>query len=72
MGDVLIIFCCGIIGFTFKKCHYPVGAAVFGLVLVPIMEMGLCKGLILYDGNIARMLLRPISATALFFAIVFF
>lgn len=72
MGDVLVMFCCGIIGFIFKRYHYPVGAVVLGLVLGPIMETGLRKGLILYDGNIARIFLRPISATALFFAIVFF
>ena len=65
---VTLIF--GVIGYLMVRFDYPVAALALGLVLGPILESNLRRGLMLHDGNAMVFLTRPISAGLLLAALV--
>ena len=57
---VTLIF--GIIGYLMVRFDYPVAALALGLILGPILESNLRRGLMLHEGDVTVFLTRPISA----------
>ncbi len=69
VADIWIMFACGLIGYFFKKFKYPIAPLIIGLVLGPLTEVSLRKGLFMTDYALGPFLLRPIAGTILFIAV---
>ena len=68
--DLWIMFACGVLGYFFKKFKYPIAPMIIGLVLGPLTEVSLRKGLYMTDYALGPFLLRPIAGTILLFALL--
>lgn len=68
MFDVWVMLAFGIIGFVLRRFGFPLAPLILGVVLGPILDSNLRRGLLLSDGSLTPFLLRPISA-ALWIAI---
>jgi len=68
MVDVWIMFACGVLGYFFKKFKYPIAPMIIGLVLGPLTEVSLRKGMFMTDYALGPFLLRPIAAPILLLA----
>ncbi len=71
MGDVLLMFLFGLMGFFFEKYGYPITPLVIGLVLGPLTESELRRAMLLADNDPTYLFTRPISGTLLAIAIFF-
>jgi len=69
MTDLWIMFACGLVGYFFKKFKYPIAPMIIGLVLGPLTEVSLRKGMFMMDYNLLSFLMRPIAGTILVIAI---
>ena len=69
MVDVWIMLACGILGYFFKKFKYPIAPMIIGLVLGPLTEVSLRRGMDMTDYQLLPFLMRPIAGTILVFAI---
>ena len=69
VADIWIMFACGLLGYFFKKFKYPIAPLIIGLVLGPLTEVSLRKGLFMTDYALGPFLLRPIAGTILFIAV---
>lgn len=69
MIDVWIMFACGLLGYFFKKYKYPIAPLIIGLVLGPLTEVSLRKGLDMMDFDLSAFLFRPIAAPILILAV---
>lgn len=69
MVDVWIMLACGILGYLFKKFKYPIAPMIIGLVLGPLTEVSLRKGLDMMDFSLSAFLFRPIAAPILLLAV---
>lgn len=69
VADIWIMFACGLIGYFFKKFKYPIAPLIIGLVLGPLTEVSLRKGMFMTDYALGPFLLRPIAGTILFIAV---
>jgi putative tricarboxylic transport membrane protein len=65
MVDVWIMLTFGVIGYFFKKFNYPMAPMIIGIVLGPLTEISLRKGMFMMDYSWTAFLLRPISGTIL-------
>lgn len=63
--DVGVIVFFGLIGYGFVKCKIPQTPFIIGLILGPMAETNLRRGLMLSDGNFMGFLTQPISAVFL-------
>lgn len=70
--DVLIMVIFGLIGYYMKKYGYSVAILVLGLVLGPIMENNLLRGLIKYNNNPFMFFTKPLGALFLIISVSFF
>src|SRR5438093_7049439 len=61
----------GVLGFLMKRYDYPLGPVILGIVLGPLIDNNLRRGMIMTDGNIVAMLTRPATAVILGIALVF-
>ncbi len=59
--DVGIMLVFGLIGFLMKEMDYPVAPLVLGIILGDILDKNLRRALIISDGNLFMMFVRPIS-----------
>lgn len=70
MGDVLLMFGFGLMGYILEKYGYPITPMVIGLVLGPITESELRRAMLLSNNDPFYLITRPISgallATAVF------
>lgn len=57
---VTLIF--GVIGYLMIRYDYPVAGLALGLILGPILESNLRRGLMLHQGDVTIFVTRPISA----------
>src|SRR5690606_1592318 len=57
---VMIIF--GIIGYLLRTFGFPLAPLILGVVLGPILDANLRRGLLLSGGSLEPFLTRPISA----------
>ncbi|HET9025936.1 MAG TPA: tripartite tricarboxylate transporter permease [Trueperaceae bacterium] len=69
MFDVWVMLAFGIIGFVLRRAGFPLAPLILGVVLGPILDSNLRRGLLLSDGSITPFIMRPISA-ALWIAIL--
>jgi len=67
---VALVF--GLIGYAMRKLDFSPAAAMLGLVLGPIVEVSLRRGLALYDGDFIVFLTRPGSLVFILIAVVTF
>jgi putative tricarboxylic transport membrane protein len=72
MHDVWLIFAFGVGGYLLRKADYPLAPLVLALVLGPLMEKSFRQTLIAEQGNILAFVERPLSATFIVLAILFF
>lgn len=63
--DVGVIVFFGLLGYGFVKCKIPQTPFIIGLILGPMAETNLRRGLMLSDGSFTGFLTQPISATFL-------
>lgn len=72
MHDVWLIAGFGVGGYLLRKADYPLAPLVLALVLGPLMEKSFRQTLIGEQGNILAFIERPLSATFIAIAAVFF
>ncbi|MEL6206437.1 MAG: tripartite tricarboxylate transporter permease [Pseudomonadota bacterium] len=72
MHDVWLIAGFGVAGYLLRKANYPLAPLVLALVLGPLMEQSFRQTLIAEQGNVLAFFERPLSATFLVLAAVFF
>jgi len=65
MFDVWVMIFSGLIGYVMEKYNYPVGPAVLGLVLGPIVETNLRQAIQISNIGFIEFLTRPISGIVL-------
>lgn len=70
MFDVLTMFIFGILGYIFRKVNLPAAPMVLGIILGPMVDQNLRRGLSITGGSILPMFQRPI-ALSLFILIIF-
>lgn len=70
--DLWVMFATGIAGYYMEKYNYPVAPLVIGLVLGPIAEPSLRRGLVKAGGDLSVFVQRPISAALLAGAVLLF
>ncbi|MEW6333925.1 MAG: tripartite tricarboxylate transporter permease [Thermodesulfobacteriota bacterium] len=70
MTDLWVMFTCGVLGYLFKKFKYPIAPMIIGLVLGPLTEVSLRKGMFMADYDLYSFLMRPIAGTILMVAVV--
>lgn len=68
--DILVMIGFGLLGFAMRKLGYPEAPMVLGIILGPMLDENLRRGLILSDGSIAPFFGSPISIVLIIF--VFF
>jgi len=68
MTDMWIMFACGLLGYFFKKFNYPIAPLIIALVLGPLTEVSLRKGMFMTDYAWGAFLQRPIAGTILLVA----
>lgn len=59
--EILVILVFGIIGYFMEKNDFPIPPMVLGVVLGPIAEFNLRQAVMLGEGNLAYLFLRPIA-----------
>lgn len=70
--DVWLIAAFGILGYILRKADYPLAPLVLALVLGPLMEKSFRQSLVMEQGNIMVFVERPLSATFMVLALIFF
>jgi putative tricarboxylic transport membrane protein len=61
--DLYILALLGIIGYFLREFGYGPAPLVLALVIGPMMETAMRESLIMYKGDISRMIVRPIAGT---------
>ncbi|SLN27800.1 tripartite tricarboxylate transporter permease [Oceanibacterium hippocampi] len=59
--DIWVMIGFGVVGFVLREMKYPMAPLVLGIVLGPILDKSLRRGLVLSDGSLEPFLTRPIS-----------
>jgi putative tricarboxylic transport membrane protein len=63
--DVGIMFVFGVIGYAMKRCDFPAGPLVLGLILGPMAESNLRRALVLSNGSVSIFFAQPIACVLL-------
>jgi putative tricarboxylic transport membrane protein len=66
----MLIF--GVVGYVFKKLDYPLAPLVLALVLGDLAENALRQSLIMSQGSLGILFVRPISGVIMAIALFFF
>src|ERR671923_565949 len=72
MIDIWYMIIFGVIGYVFKKLHYPLAPLVLALVLGDFAENALRQSLIMSQGSLTIFVSRPIAGVLTALAIFFF
>jgi putative tricarboxylic transport membrane protein len=64
--DMFLVIAFGIIGYILKKTGFEPGPLVLAFILGSMLEVAARQSLLLFDGNIAGFVTRPISGVLLF------
>ncbi len=59
--DVWVMLAFGVLGFGLRLLGFPMAPLVLGVVLGPILDVNLRRGLVLSDGSLTPFFTRPIS-----------
>jgi putative tricarboxylic transport membrane protein len=68
--DILIMLLFGVIGYPLRKMKYPDAPLILGLILGPMLDENLRRGLILNAGSLAPFFTRPISIILIIFILI--
>jgi putative tricarboxylic transport membrane protein len=68
--DVGALMVSGVFGYVYRKANLDCGPLVMAFILADILDTSLRQSLLMGDGNLSIMFLRPISAVILGLAIV--
>lgn len=68
--DILIMLLFGLIGYPLRKMKYPDAPLILGLILGPMLDENLRRGLILNNGSLIPFFTRPISIVLIIFIIM--
>lgn len=60
--DIWVMLGFGILGFVLREMKYPMAPLVLGIVLGPILDENLRRGLMLSDGDLTPFFTQPIAA----------
>jgi|RhiMethySRZTD1v2_1073278.scaffolds.fasta_scaffold92564_2 putative tricarboxylic transport membrane protein len=69
--DVWVMIAAGVSGFFLRKWHYPIAPFIIGIVLGPTTENSLRQTLIMFKGDLALIVERPLATTLLTIAVAF-
>jgi putative tricarboxylic transport membrane protein len=64
--ELYVMFAVGLLAYLMIKCKFPVAPALLALILGPMIEANLRRGLIAVRGNVYTFVSRPITAAILF------
>ena len=70
MVDIWIMLAFGILGYVFKKFNYPAAPMIIGMVMGPLTEVSLRRGLRIEQYDLVPFLMRPIAGTILLLALL--
>jgi len=59
--DIWVMLGFGVIGLILRELKFPMAPLILGVVLGPILDLNLRRGLVLSDGSLMPFLTRPIS-----------
>lgn len=59
--DVWVMLGFGVLGFVLRQLNFPMAPLVLGVVLGPILDVSLRRGLVLSDGSLIPFFTRPVS-----------
>ncbi len=68
--DILIMLLFGVIGYPLRKMKYPDAPLILGLILGPMLDENLRRGLILNEGSLIPFFSRPISIILIVFILM--
>ncbi|UCD81645.1 MAG: tripartite tricarboxylate transporter permease [Desulfobacterales bacterium] len=68
--DILVMLLFGVIGYPLRKMNYPDAPLILGLILGPMLDENLRRGLILNNGSLAPFFTRPICMILIFFILM--
>jgi putative tricarboxylic transport membrane protein len=68
--DILIMLLFGVIGYPLRKMKYPDAPLILGLILGPMLDENLRRGLILNEGSLVPFFSRPISIILIVFILM--
>lgn len=68
--DLCLLLGFGVLGFFMKRAGYEPAPLVIGLVLGPALETGLVQSLIIGNGDVSTIIMRPIAGTILAIALL--
>jgi putative tricarboxylic transport membrane protein len=68
--DILIMLLFGVIGYPLRKMKYPDAPLILGLILGPMLDENLRRGLILNEGSLVPFFTRPISIILIIFILM--
>jgi putative tricarboxylic transport membrane protein len=69
--DIWVMLLAGIVGYFLRRRNYPVAPLILALVLGPTTESAFRNSLVILDGNLGLIFLRPIAATLLLATFIF-
>ncbi len=69
--DVWVMIIAGLIGFFFRKWNFPIAPFIIGVVLGPMTENSIRQTLMMFRGDMTRILDRPIALTFLSVTLAF-
>ena len=70
IGDVIVMFVFGVVGYLMKRFDFEAAPLVLALILGPLLEDNLRQSLLISKGSFRIFLARPISAVFLIVSIV--
>ena len=69
--DLVVVFVLGFMGFLMKRYEFPLAPVILGIVLGPLIDNNLRRGMIMTDGNFVTLLTRPGTLAILAVAVLF-
>lgn len=70
LTDVAIALAVGIVGYLMSSNGYPIAPAALAMILAPILETNLRRGLLMARGDLIEFVSRPITATLLVMSVL--
>jgi putative tricarboxylic transport membrane protein len=68
--DILVMLLFGLIGYPLRKMKYPDAPLILGLILGPMLDENLRRGLLLNHGDLTPFFTRPISIILIIFILL--
>src|SRR5699024_4861652 len=68
--DVGLMILFGVIGYFFKKFHFPLAPLILAIVLGSMLETNFRKALLISHGNLSIFFIKPISLTLIIITVI--